>query len=86
MQAEREALPDNDDKATSGYMEIAILFEESILLIGQAFIVITYHRRLNILNTLIDNSIKGKEILKVRYLDLDEMENTYLFGEKFERS
>ena len=58
MQAEREALPGNDDETTAGHMEIATLFEQSILLIGQAFNAITYHRRLNILNTLIDNSIK----------------------------
>ena len=84
MEAEREALPD-DDEAISGHMEIATLFEQSILLISQAFNAITYHRRLNILNTLIDNSIKVKEILKERSLDLDDMENPYLFGEKFEK-
>ena len=84
MEAEREALPD-DDEAISGHMEIATLFEQSILLISQAFNAMTYHRRLNILNTLIDNSIKVKEILKERSLDLDDMENPYLFGEKFEK-
>ena len=84
MEAEREALPDNDGEATSGHMEIATLFEQSILLIGQAFNAITYYRRLNILNTLTDNSIKVKKILKERSLDLDDVENPYLFGEKFE--
>ena len=84
MEAEREALAD-DDEATSGHMEMATLFEQSILLIGQAFNAITYHRRLNILNTIIDNSIKLKEILKERSLDLDDMENPYLFGEKSEK-
>ena len=39
-------------------MEIATLFEQSILQKVQAFNAITYQRRLNILNTLIDNSIK----------------------------
>ena len=57
MEAEREALPDNDDETTSGQMEIANSFEQSILLLGQPFNAITYHRRLNILNTLTDNSI-----------------------------
>ena len=84
MEAEREALSD-DDEAISGHMEIATLFEQSILLISQAFNAITYHRRLNILNILIDNSIKVNEILKERSLDLDDMENPYLFGEKFEK-
>ena len=65
-------------------MEIATLFEQSILLISQVFNPITYHRRLNILNTLIDNSIKVKEILKEPNLDLDDMENPYLFLEKCE--
>lgn len=61
MEAEREALPENDDETTSVHME-ATLFEHSILLIGQAVNVITNHRRLNILNTLIDSSIKVKKI------------------------
>ena len=37
MEAEWEAFPDIDDKATLGNMKIATLFEQSILLIGQAF-------------------------------------------------
>ena len=36
------------------------------------------------MNTLIDNSIKVKQILKECSLDLDDMENPYLFGEKFD--
>ena len=83
MKAEQETFSDDDDEATSGHMEIATLFEQSILLLGQAFNAITYRRRLNILNTLIDNSIKVKEVLKERSLDLDDMESPYLFGEKF---
>ena len=83
METEHEAHPDNDHEATSGHMESAILFEQSILLIGHAFNAIKYHRRLNILNTLIENSIKVKEILKERNLDLDDMGNPYLLGEKF---
>ena len=59
METEWETLPDNGDEAISGQMEIATLFEQSIILVGQVFNVITYHRWLNILDTLIDNS-KGK--------------------------
>ena len=84
MESEWEALPDNDDEATSGQLEIATLFEQSIILRGQAFNAVTYHRHLNILNALIDNSIKVKETLKERSFDLDDRENPYLFGEKFE--
>ena len=40
-------------------------------------------RWFNILNTLIDNSIKIKEIVKERSLDLDD-ENPYIFADKFE--
>ena len=84
LEAERQGHPHNDDEATSGHMEIATLFEQSIQLIGQGFNVITYHRWLNLLNTLIDNSIKVNEILKEGSFDMDDMENPYLFGEKFE--
>lgn len=41
-----------------------------------------YHRWLNILNTLIDNRIKVKEILKKGRLWW--YENPYLFGEKLQ--
>ena len=34
MEAEQAALPDNDEKETSGHTEIAALFEKSILLLG----------------------------------------------------
>ena len=59
METERETLPDNGDEVISGQMEIVTLFEQSIIFVDQVFNVITYHRRLNILDTLIDNS-KGK--------------------------
>ena len=62
MEAEWETLPDNDEEATSSHMEIATLFEQSILLICQTFNAITCHRKLNILNTLIDNAVKAKEL------------------------
>ena len=82
MEAEREVLPDDDDEATSGYMEIATLLEQSILLIGQAFNAITCGRRLIIFNTLIDNSIRVKKILKESSLDMDDMENLHIFWRK----
>ena len=43
MEAERKALPDNDDEATSRHMGTATLFDQNVLLIGQAFNVITCH-------------------------------------------
>ena len=86
METERKALPDNDYEATSGRMEIATLFEQSILLIGEGFNTIRYHSRLNILNTVIDSSIKINGILKERSLDSDDVKNPYLFGERFEET
>ena len=73
-----------DDEAPDGHQEIASLFEQTILLVGQAFNSVTYQRRINVLNTLRDNSVKVKEILKEAMLNLDATDNDYLFGEKFE--
>ena len=42
MEAGREILPKDDDEAVSGHMEIAGLFEKTILFIGQ-----TYHDQIN---------------------------------------
>ena len=39
---------------------------------------------MNVLSMLIPNSTKAKEILKEQSLELDVIENKYLFGEKFE--
>ena len=84
MEAEREALPDDDNEVTSDHMEIATLLEKSILLIVQAFNVITYGTGLIIFNTLIDNSIRVIKILKGRSLYLDDTEDPHFFGERFE--
>ena len=61
MEAEREILLDDNDKAVSGHTEITGLFEQTKLLIGQMFNTITYQKRLDVLNTLIDNSTRVKE-------------------------
>ena len=45
---------------------------------------VAYQRRLNVLNTLIDNNVKVKEILKEPMLNIDAIDNVCLFGEKFE--
>ena len=68
MEEERELISP-DDEASDGHQEIASLFEQTILLVGQAFNSVAYQRRLNVLNTLIDNSVKVKEILKEPMLD-----------------
>lgn len=58
MEAEREILLEDNDKAVSGHTEITGLFEQTKLLM---FNTITYQKRLDVLNTLIDNSTRVKE-------------------------
>ena len=66
-------------------------FEQIILLVGQVFNSVAYQRYINVLNLLKDNNVKVKEtlkepmlILKEPMLNLDAIDNDYLFGEKFE--
>ena len=55
IEAEQEILLEDDGEAISGHMQITGSFEQTILPIGQALNSITYQRRLNVLNTLINN-------------------------------
>ena len=45
---------------------------------------VAYQRRLSVPNTLIDDNVKVKEILKEPMLNLDAIDNDYLFREKLE--
>ena len=83
MEEERELIA-LDDEASDGHQGMASLFEQTILLVGQVFNSLAYQRRLNVLNTLIDNNVKVKEMLKEPMLNLHAIDNDYLFGEKFE--
>ena len=83
MEEERELIAP-DDEAADGHQEIASLFEHTVLLVGQVFNSVAYQRRLNVINTLIKNNVKVKEILKEPVLNLDAIDNDYLFGETFE--
>ena len=60
---------------------IQMVIKQTILLVGQVFNSVAYKRRLNVLNTLIDDNVKVKEILKEPMLNLDAIDNDYLFGE-----
>ena len=60
---------------------IQMVIKQTILLVGQVFNSVVYKRRLNVLNTLIDDNVKVKEILKEPMLNLDAIDNDYLFGE-----
>lgn len=59
MDAEKDSHP--NDEALS---EMACLFEQTILLLSQTCNSLAYHRRENILSTLIDSNAKVKDILK----------------------
>ena len=84
MEEEREHIPAEEQGEGSAVNEVSRLFDKTICLIGQVFHSIGYQRRLNILSALIDNNNKVKEILKEESLRLDDVENVYLFGERFE--
>ena len=78
MEAEQEILPGDSHKAVSEHIKIAGSLEQKILFIGQVFNSISRQRRLlNVLNTLIDNGTKVKEITKKHSLDLSNAENPY---------
>ena len=83
MEEERKLIA-SDDEAADGHQEIASLFEQTILLVGQVFNSMAYQRRLNVLNISIENNVKVKENLKEQMLHLDAINNDYFFREKFE--
>ena len=59
IEEERELIS-SDGEASDGHQEIASLFEQTILLVGHVFNSVVYQRRLNVLNTLIENNVKVK--------------------------
>ena len=73
------------DEEVQEMTAISSLFEQAMLLVGQAFHSVTYYCRQNILSILIDNPSKVKETLKDPDMALDNISNTYLFGDKFEK-
>ena len=85
MEQERELIAP-DDEAADGHQEMVSLFEQTILLAGQGLNSVAYQRRLNVLNTLIENNVKVKEILKEPMLNLDAIDNDFIFGESLRNS
>ena len=84
MEIEKLSSSGCGDEKVQEMTAISSLFEQTMLLIGQAFHSVTYYRRQNILCTLIDNPSKVKEILRDPDMALDNISNTCLFGDKFE--
>ena len=66
--------------------ECVTLFEQSVLLIGQVFNTLAYQRRRNALSTLIENNVRIKQIFKEPSLNMDDVDNNYLFGKKLRKS
>jgi len=64
--------------------EVTSLLEQTVLLVGQEFNASVYHRRESLLSSLILNNAKVKDILKKQSKDMNDPENTFLFGEEFE--
>lgn len=85
MEVEGNLILENDDKAAAGHNDIALFYEQTILLIVQAFNLLAYQRGLNILSTLIDNNMRVKETLREQTLEMDSIDNMYLFEDKFEK-
>ena len=83
MQLERNSVP--EEEFSEGHREVASLFEQTVLSTAQTYNSLAYQRRMNVFSTFIPNSTKVKEILQKQALELDGIENKYLFGERFEK-
>ena len=64
--------------------ECAIFFDQMVLLIGQVFHSLTYHRWENVLSTLICKKARVKDIKKEQPPHMTDIGNFYFFGGKFE--
>jgi len=84
IEEEKEIENTENGQEESPIAVISNLFEQTILLVGQAFNATAYHRRKNILGTLIENSTKVKEILRDQSSSLNDCDNKNLFGDQFE--
>ena len=71
---------DSQNGDTIPLMEVSTLFEQSILLLAQAFNATSYFRRKSILDTLFNVKSKVKEILKEQSDLLNDFSNQCLFG------
>ena len=84
MEEERELIPVDEQVEGSVMIVISRKFDQAVLFVGQVYNSIEFQRRLNILSTLIDNNAKVKKILKEESLKLDDVNNEYFFGNRFE--
>lgn len=64
VKEERSLIPENDDEAAAEHNGIALFFEQTVFLVGQAFNSLDDQRRLRQSSTLVDNNARVKEVLK----------------------
>ena len=57
--------------------------EQTVLLIGQTNVSLTYHRRLNVLYSIMNNPAQSKSLLKENAESLQQQRDTDLFGKEF---
>ena len=82
---QKEAALANPDKSDfhSSMERTGTLFEQTITMIGQVCNTLSYHRRLNVLGAMFQDSKKAKEILREQRPALEE-DSPLLFGPIFE--
>ncbi|XP_066912059.1 uncharacterized protein [Clytia hemisphaerica] len=78
---DQDKIQNPDDESTK---HLSHLLDQTILVLGQVQNAMNYHRRENVLSTLIDSSTRVKDILKNQSQELNLPNNNKLFGEEFE--
>ena len=85
-QKQKEEEVDEDDEAINGVKQMCSLFEQSYMLLGQAFATVTHFRRHNILMAFIGNETKVKKILNEKTEGFLEKTEGKLFGPSFQKT
>ena len=85
-QKQKEEEVDEDDEAINGVKQMCSLFEQSYMLLGQAFATVTHFRRHNILMAFIGNETKVKKILNEKTEGFLEKTGGKLFGPSFQKT
>ena len=65
-------------------MTLLCFLNKLVFLVSQAFNSLDDQRRLRQSSTLVDNNARVKEVLRQQTLEIDSIDNIYLFEVKFE--
>ena len=71
-----------EDAAQISINDLLHYVEQTVFLLGQSSNAITYHRRLNVLGSVMNSQYQVKSMLKEK-ASLLQKHDEYLFGEKF---